>query len=76
MKSEEIQKEIVKFAEENNLLITKYAPAIAEAKRRMGGDWRACPCAPRNGRYCGSEACRKEIEEKGVCHCNLFLKDK
>lgn len=76
MKSEEIQKEITKFAEENNLLVTKYMPAIAEAKRRMGGDWRKCPCHREGKHFCGSETCMKEIKENGVCGCNLFMKDK
>lgn len=74
MKAEEIQNEIFKFAKENGYKVTKYAPAIAEAKRRMCADWRSCPCHRDKQHFCGSPTCAEEINTKGVCGCNLYRK--
>lgn len=74
MTREEILKEIKKHAKENGYKLTKYAERIAEAKRRKGFKWVACPCCQDGKHYCGSETCRQEIEQNGVCGCNLYMK--
>lgn len=70
----EILLKIEEFANENGYGLTKYADAIAEAKRRMGKHWADCPCHRDGEHYCGSPVCKKEIETKGVCGCNLYTK--
>ena len=50
---------------------------IARTKLNFFGkkDWKRCPCDESNPlRYCGSKLCRQDIETKGKCHCNLFLR--
>lgn len=47
---------------------------VANAKSKLFGvnEWRRCPCDGTNpNRYCGSALCTKDIEENGICHCNL-----
>ena len=56
---------------------TKNVEKIAKAKSMMFGEneWQRCPCDGNNpARYCISEQCRKDIEDKGVCHCNCYTK--
>lgn len=56
---------------------TKNIEKIANAKKMMFGEqeWQRCPCDGNNpARYCISAQCRKDIEEKGVCHCNCYTK--
>lgn len=50
---------------------------IARAKNMLFGkdNWRRCPCDGSNEeRYCGSPLCKQDIEEKGICHCNLHCR--
>ena len=56
---------------------TKNIEKIARAKNMMFGEaeWTRCPCDGKNAeRYCISELCKKDINEKGVCHCNCYCK--
>lgn len=56
---------------------TKNIEKIAKAKTMMFGEaeWHRCPCDSQNAsRYCISEQCKKDIAEKGVCHCNCYQK--
>ena len=57
---------------------SKNLTKIARAKNMMFGleEWQRCPCDGQNpDRYCGSDLCRNDVLEKGVCHCNCFLKE-
>ena len=68
---------MLKKCEEARYTPTKNIEKIAKAKSMMFGDaeWQRCPCDGQNpARYCISEQCRKDIEEKGVCHCNCYQK--
>ena len=63
--------------EKNGYVTTKNVQKIANAKRMMFGEaeWQRCPCDGQNpNRYCISELCRKDIEEKGECHCHCYQK--
>lgn len=56
---------------------TKNIEKIAKAKNMMFGetDWQRCPCDGSNEqRFCISDQCRQDIEDKGVCHCNCYQK--
>lgn len=58
---------------------TKNIEKVARAKNIMFGDvqWHRCPCdSSNNQRNCISDLCRKDIETKGVCHCNCYSKNK
>lgn len=76
MTREEIIQKIKEFAKENGYETTEYLERIAEAKRRMDKGWNNCPCVRDGLHYCGSEACKKEIEEKGICDCHLYVRGK
>ncbi len=57
---------------------TKNIEKIARAKLMMFGEaeWYRCPCDGNNpARSCISELCKKDIAEKGVCHCNCYSKN-
>ena len=62
----------------NGYSLTSNAERIAKAKLRFFGlgEWYRCPCYPPSDieHGCGKMACAKEIDENGVCHCNLFKK--
>lgn len=77
---QEVQQLMLDFAKENGYICSEYLPNIAKAKVRFfckDGEfnWKRCPCNKDNpNQYCGSELCKKEIEENGVCHCNCYKK--
>lgn len=56
--------------------LTPNAEKIINAKLRFfkGGDLKLCPCDRGEGskRWCGSVLCKKDLYEKGHCHCNLY----
>ena len=56
----------------------KTVSRIAKAKERFFGadDWKRCPCYPPDDTIhgCGTPACSEDIQNEGVCHCNLYLK--
>ena len=57
---------------------TKNIEKIAKAKQMMFGkdEWQRCPCDGNNPeRYCISSLCKKDIAEKGICHCNCYKKE-
>lgn len=63
----------------HNLYPTPNIEKIARAKMMMFGEheWHRCPCDGNNPqRSCLSDLCRKDIEEKGVCHCNCYTNKK
>ena len=49
---------------------------IARAKSKFFGvkNWAECPCdsTVESKRACISKACQQEIEQNGVCHCQLY----
>ena len=69
---------IVDCAKEHGYFVTPNLSRIAKAKLRFFGvdSWHRCPCYPPTDTEhgCGTVACSKQIEEDGVCHCNLFKK--
>ena len=69
---------IVDCAKEQGYFVTPNLGRIAKAKLRFFGidSWHRCPCYPPTDTEhgCGTVACSKQIEEDGVCHCNLFKK--
>lgn len=73
-----VEVNIVNMAKENNWEVTKNLTRISKAKLRFFGmdGWHRCPCYPPDDTIhgCGTEACAKEIEADGKCHCNLYLK--
>ena len=73
-----VVEEIKKLAKENNFGLTDNAERIAGAKLRFFGidDWKKCPCVNDGEHACISPKCREQIENEGVCHCNLFKKNK
>ena len=70
----EIRIELEKIAKDNNYTLTNNVDRIINAKLRFFGEenWRNCPCVQDSKHACLSDACRQQIELKGVCHCNLF----
>ena len=77
MDKEIIELMIEQVADEHNLTINnKTFGKVVNAKDLFfkGGDIRKCPCDKDGERYCGGLKCLEEIKEKGVCHCNLFLR--
>ena len=68
-----------KICASNNLYPTANIEKIARAKTMMFGDteWYRCPCDGENPlRFCVSDLCRSEIEQKGTCHCNCYTNKK
>lgn len=54
---------------------TENIEKIARAKEMMFGttEWYRCPCDGQNAdRYCISDLCVRDIQTKGVCHCNCY----
>ncbi len=77
--SSQILEEMIKKCVAAGYITTKNVEKIARAKAMMFGskEWTRCPCDGQNSaRYCISEMCKKDIEEKGVCHCNCYQKNK
>ena len=73
-----IVKKVNRIAEKNGFTITENKMKIIEAKLMLfrGGDYMRCPCKSFDeSKYCGSEACLKEIQKNGVCCCGLFKKE-
>lgn len=76
---EYIEKQMKEHCEKEGFYASKNLPKIAKAKSMMFGkeNWRQCPCDGKNpDRFCGSPLCRSDVEEKGVCHCNCYFKNK
>ena len=73
---EEIKEKIRKTAERNNLELTDNLDRIAKAKLMFFGTklWVKCPCDPESDRACISKHCRQDIENDGLCHCQLYKK--
>lgn len=72
-----IEQNIRNCAKEHGLDLTNNVTKIARAKNMMFGvkDWYRCCCDHKNeDRYCMSEQCQKDVQEKGVCFCNLYKK--
>lgn len=62
-------------AKENGFKLTNNVERIAKAKLRFfGEEWSKCPCYPPEDTIhgCGTDACNKDIEESGKCHCRLY----
>lgn len=79
--SDKIEQNIREIASRYKWTINeKNLSKIANAKCRFFGeeDWSKCPCYPPedNTHGCGSAACCQEITKNGICHCNLFMKEK
>lgn len=76
MTKNEIKAELENIAKDNNYTLTNNVDRIINAKLRFFGEenWRNCPCVQDGNHACLSETCRRQIESKGVCHCNLFKK--
>jgi ferredoxin-thioredoxin reductase catalytic subunit len=74
----DIEINIVEMAEKNGWKVSSNLERIAKAKNRFFGlaEWHRCPCYPPSDTIhgCGTEACGKQIEDDGKCHCNLYLK--
>lgn len=75
---ETIKAELKTLAKENNLELTDNLEKIIKAKIRFFGkdNWHKCPCIRDALHACISDACRKQIDSVGICHCNLFKKVK
>jgi len=73
---EEIKEKIRKTAERNNLDLTDNLDRIAKTKLMFFGTklWVKCPCDPESDRACISKHCRQDIENDGLCHCQLYKK--
>lgn len=72
-----IKDNIKNCAAEHGLGLTDNVNKIARAKNMMFGvdEWYRCCCDHKNGdRYCMSEQCQKDVQEKGTCFCNLYKK--
>lgn len=72
-----IENNIRNCAESHGLGLTDNVTKIARAKNMMFGvdEWHRCCCDHKNGdRFCMSEQCQQDVEEKGVCFCNLYKK--
>jgi len=63
---------LLSLARNEGLEPTDNFQKIVKAKER-GGLGIRCPCDPKNPeRYCISELCMKDIQEKGTCHCCAY----
>ena len=64
--------------ETNNWDVTKNLTRIAKAKLRFFGlgEWQRCPCYPPTDTIhgCGTPACAEQIQQDGICHCNLYMR--
>lgn len=69
---------ITDCAKVNGYFVTPNLTRIAKAKLRFFGvdSWHRCPCYPPTDTEhgCGTVACAKQIDDDGICHCNLFKK--
>lgn len=71
-----VKENIKTIAKDNGYDLTKNVEAIAKAKLRFFGveNWRKCPCVRDDEHACISRQCKLDIENDGVCHCNLYKK--
>lgn len=68
----EIKEQMLKLAEENGFQPTENFEKIVKAKERFGIGL-MCPCDKNNpNRFCISEQCKKDVIEKGTCHCRCY----
>jgi len=58
------------YCEGKDFELSEHAEKIYEALQRRDGN---CPCRVEN-HQCPCVYHLKEIEDKGHCHCNLFIK--
>ncbi|MBQ9737902.1 MAG: hypothetical protein IJV75_00095 [Alphaproteobacteria bacterium] len=75
MVEERIKSEIKEMADNIGFDLTDNVDKIIKAKLRFFGEenWRKCPCDRGNEeRFCCSNQCQKDVNENGVCHCNMF----
>lgn len=76
---EEILEKMIKQCEKEGYFPTKNINKVARAKSIMfkEDEWKRCPCDSNNEkRFCISQTCKEDIENKGVCHCNCYAKAK
>lgn len=72
-----ISEKMKEVCEENGFEPTRHFDKIVRAKENFFGyiEWWKCPCDVKNPeRFCISPLCKKDIEEKGYCHCNCYQK--
>lgn len=71
-----LRDDLLLIAKSKGLEPTDKFDKIIRAKEMMGiGMY--CPCDSKNKeRYCISTLCRKDVEEKGTCHCGCWKKAK
>lgn len=75
MSVEQILANMKESCEKEGFYATKNIEKIARAKNMMFGlaEWQRCPCDGNNpDRYCGSELCRSDVKNFGICHCNCY----
>lgn len=69
-----LREQMLKLCDEAKLVPTNNFDKIVAAKERFCIGL-SCPCDRENDkRFCISEQCLKDIEEKGHCHCNCYMK--
>ena len=75
---EEIEEKIKQIAARNNFDLSDNLHKIAKGKLMFFGTkmWMKCPCDPDSDRACISKHCRQDIENDGICHCQLYVKRK
>ena len=77
MNQDDIYLEMKQIAEEQGYELTPTAEKVARFMERQHIPLGVCPCAkdvPAPYRGCVGIICQKEIEENGVCHCNVYRK--
>ena len=75
MNAEEYMNEMKIIAEEQGYELTETAEKVAKFMERQKIPLGVCPCArdvPAPYRGCIGFICKNEIEEKGICHCQVF----
>lgn len=71
-----IYRTLADIANKNNVLLTENAHKIANFRAKQNIPLNVCPCAKDDvDRGCISAKCMREIKEKGVCHCNCFMRN-
>lgn len=69
--------DMLKEAYRTGVQPTENTEKIAKVRVRMNIPMNKCPChAKDTDRGCISDKCLQEIEEKGVCGCNCFIRRK
>jgi len=77
MNAEEVLNELKLIAEEQGYELTETAEKVAKFMERQHIPLGVCPCerkTPAPYRGCVGFICKNEIEEKGICHCQVFKK--